>query len=1017
MADPLRIELSITPPGETLPLEQAYQERAEQALLDRHYRAINLDPESARMEDAAAGGEAMQARRGVQAPQESTSEVLRERATQAMQAPASRTAISGVVKTLIGASLDDLQKAVETGALPESVSLKLLDPVGSTVEELAKGEAKKAGLPDESVATIGTISGLLAGVLFPAGVGKRAGKAVEQAKELRRLGAEQRETLRKFLAGEIPEIPARVNVARIGGGLPQRGGEEGVQRTAAALNRLHANRLAGSREGVTHAETILKSKGALSLEEALRLSENDLILDKNKGTALRDLYNTASTRLDQLRGRVVSGEQGLDDDLAMTFLIASELAVKDELAGRGVARALEARKILSEAGRGANLTMQDIALLSARFVGADFPDTMTLAQMLTTLRRAERASLLAHVGAAARAGQNAIYELWINALLTGPQTHAANTLSNAITTAWAPTERALSAMLDMGRDRSVFLGESAAMLSAIPAATADAFRLAGRALREGRSPMGAEKVERIGAISAETFGVNPESALGGFVDFMGALIRTPGRALMTEDAFFKGFNYRLELHAQAYRAASQEGLRGSERATRMRAIIEQPPAAIKARAENFAAVQTFTRDLDELGAIGGVAGGIAKAADSVPMGRVVAPFISTPANILHFASERTPILNALSDTLWADIRAGGERRALAVGKVATSAMLGGAVAALAGAGVITGAGPKDPASQQLLRATGWQPYSVKIGDMWYSYNRLDPLGMTLGILADYGEIAGEIPAGRRAELVAGIGLAVSRHLLHKTYMQGVADLFEALQAPENRLDDYLHRLARTIVPTGVRQVARALDPTLRETRALEEAQAVLNEIRAGVPGYSSTLPPRRNLWGDPIVLQGGWGPDLISPIYTSKPESDPVTEEIIKQKVKLALPRPIAFGGSEPSETFQMKSPRPAVEGVPLTPGEYDRLLVLTGKGVAGAPPLKDALATMIHGDEYRHQSGGPDGGKALMIQSLVGAYKQAARAALTQESPGLVEALGQKIGAKAKALTPPAQLPQTLGR
>src|SRR3990167_8766700 len=216
MADPLRIELSITPPGETLPLEQAYQERAEQALLDRHYRAINLDPESARMEAAAAGGEAMQARRGVQAPQESTSEVLRERAAQAMQEPAARTAISGVVKTLTGASLDDLQKAVETGALPETVSLKLLDPVGSTVEELAKGEAKKAGLPDELVATAGAISGLLPRGLFP----------------------------------------ARVNVARIGGGLPQRGGEEGVQRTADTLNRFHAERVAGSRERVTHAETV-----------------------------------------------------------------------------------------------------------------------------------------------------------------------------------------------------------------------------------------------------------------------------------------------------------------------------------------------------------------------------------------------------------------------------------------------------------------------------------------------------------------------------------------------------------------------------------------------------------------------------------------------------------------------------------------------------------------------------------------------------------------------------------------
>ena len=36
----------------------------------------------------------------------------------------------------------------------------------------------------------------------------------------------------------------------------------------------------------------------------------------------------------------------------------------------------------------------------------------------------------------------------------------------------------------------------------------------------------------------------------------------------------------------------------------------------------------------------------------------------------------------------------------------------------------------------LLRAEGWQEYSIKIGDTYYSYKRLDPFAMTLGVAAD-----------------------------------------------------------------------------------------------------------------------------------------------------------------------------------------------------------------------------------------------------------------------------------------
>lgn len=39
-------------------------------------------------------------------------------------------------------------------------------------------------------------------------------------------------------------------------------------------------------------------------------------------------------------------------------------------------------------------------------------------------------------------------------------------------------------------------------------------------------------------------------------------------------------------------------------------------------------------------------------------------------------------------------------------------------------GHITG-GPADEDAKALMRANGWQPYSVKIGDKYYSYQRMD----------------------------------------------------------------------------------------------------------------------------------------------------------------------------------------------------------------------------------------------------------------------------------------------------
>ena len=63
---------------------------------------------------------------------------------------------------------------------------------------------------------------------------------------------------------------------------------------------------------------------------------------------------------------------------------------------------------------------------------------------------------------------------------------------------------------------------------------------------------------------------------------------------------------------------------------------------------------------------------------------------------------------------------------------------GGMIAAMNG--TITGSGPEDYKQLQLKKQTGWQPYSIKVGDEYISYQRLDPFASVFGLMADLNDI-------------------------------------------------------------------------------------------------------------------------------------------------------------------------------------------------------------------------------------------------------------------------------------
>ena len=184
-------------------------------------------------------------------------------------------------------------------------------------------------------------------------------------------------------------------------------------------------------------------------------------------------------------------------------------------------------------------------------------------------------------------------------------------------------------------------------------------------------------------------------------------------------------------------------------------------------------------------------------------------------------------------------------------------------------------GPTDPRQRAALLQSGWQPYSVRVGDEWVSYARFDPFSTLFGAAADFTEI-GRFATGKEAdEFAANLGMAIAKNVTSKTWLSGLSDAFEVLTDPERYGKAYLQRLAGSMaVPSLVNQAAQASDPYMRNARSIVDA------IKARVPVLSETVPMRRDVWGEPVERGTSLGPDIASPIFTKRISDDPVRQEI-----------------------------------------------------------------------------------------------------------------------------------------
>jgi hypothetical protein len=710
------------------------------------------------------------------------------------------------------------------------------------------------------------------------------------------------------------------------------------------------NDFAGARRGVmTLGETEALAEVAGVTTESLLKRQVGQAFNAEQAVAARNLLVQSATDVRRLGAKAVGGADA--DMLAFQEAVTRHTAIQEQVSGMTA----EAGRALSSFRIAAKGTEDVSALLAggaregldglARMVGElDTPGQVS--KLLIDARKAKTSDMLV--------------EGWINALLSGPQTHATNILSNTLVTLWAVPETATAAMIgkvrtlaDVGSAERVRGGEALGRLFGVFQGAPEGLVAGWKTFKTGVPSDVNTKLElrRFESIPSAKISIG-----GREIEVGGAQIRLPSRALMGEDEVFKAVGYRQELNSLAYRQATKEGLEGEALADRMAELVANPSDKMRDAARENANYQTFNRQLGPMGRA------VQAFAASHPAVKFVLPFIRTPTNIIKYAGERTP-LAVLSKEVRAEIAKGGAAADMQMARIALGTAVGTTMVYLAANGFVTGGGPLKPQERAVMYLNGWQPYSVKIGGMYYAYNRLDPLGLLMGVSADAYEIGHKLTEPDTADIAALIVGSASKSLINKTWLRGPSELVQAVMDPTRYGDRWVSHSVGTVVPTGVAQIAQTQDPYMRE------AKGIVDTIKSRVPGMSTDLLPKRDIWGNPIAREGSLGPDLLSPIYESAINTDPLNQELLKLKI------------------WPAKLDK-EVRGVKLNEKQYDDL-----QRIAGRNARIQAVAT-IQIPGYSNLS---EAARREMLVRVIEKARETGRTSFLMQNPDVLKAATEK--------------------
>jgi hypothetical protein len=637
----------------------------------------------------------------------------------------------------------------------------------------------------------------------------------------------------------------------------------------------------GERRGVQswEATSALAKDLGMSPDELLARRTGEAY-NAEQALAARNLLAASASETRKLADSALNGSEEDKAAFVKSFLLHAAITEKASGAAAEAGRALNIYRKVAQASLGDTQAMQEaIRRLQA---GASVDDVAEMVRSLAddpaALNRFARDAVKPTL-------KDKLLFVWINSLLSGPKTHIVNMTSNLVTAAMDVPEQATAAAI--GKVRQTLGGKGDAILGSeigprfygMVKGAADSLAAA----KEGFSKEAGGKIDA------------PRPAIGGRA---GDIISIPTRLLNAEDEFFKAMAKRSELAGLAVRKANSEGLTGPKLKARIEQLMANPTDDMMTTAADAALYKTYQRPL------GPAMQSVSNALQKAPVLRLFVPFIRTPTNLLKYAIERTPAAPLLKEVR-AEFVAGGAKRDLAIARMTLGTGLSAIVAGMASQGKITGNGPADPSAKRALEADGWQPYSIRIGNEWVSYRRLDPWATVIGTAADAVELQSAMTDKQSQDAGAIVIGAMTQNLASKTWLSGLSDLLDAVTDPQQNAKNVITRLGSSIAtPSLVAQIEGAVDPAVRDTSDPSYMGQLRKKIEARIPGMSSNVIPKRDILGKEVKSEQGPLARLLSPYDTRQLRRDPVAKAIYDSGARFSLPSRQVGGGRLPDKDY-----------------------------------------------------------------------------------------------------------------
>ena len=477
-------------------------------------------------------------------------------------------------------------------------------------------------------------------------------------------------------------------------------------------------------------------------------------------------------------------------------------------------------------------------------------------------------------------------EYYVNSLISGLGTPVVNVYSAFFKGAIAPWERMIESVVERGAEGKT-IREGLSMFPALVTSFAEAWRFAGRGFLNGAPldltyAVGSKDVNKFlenfrtkaigtGKITTNADGTVTYVEPSKPAEALGELVRLPTRVSVAVDEFSKAFFRRMEINALKYRyaygmsddqfrklnmrdnldatpeeiASARQALVSKLQAidfqdenwmTKMRmAGLEREAASIT----QFAKENTFQADLGKVGNT------LTKLRNDYPLLSFVIPFIKTPINITKDFFRYTPG-SALA-------YAGTDKFSNVTAKNLMGLATITSIIGLAESDLVTGHhSDKERATKE---AAGIPEMSVKIGDTWYDYSRIEPvsstLGFTLDVMSRYKDLIRDGKENEANKLVSSFMSVMRDNLVEKTFLAGIANFVMAATDAERYGPQILNNTVGSLVPAVVGSAARLQDPVNKEV------DSAIASLKNRIPGLREELPTKFDILGKPKTVAPG----------------------------------------------------------------------------------------------------------------------------------------------------------------